>query len=103
LLSGDVKGKVAVIIDDLISTGGTLVRAAVACRTAGAKKVFAAAAHGLFVDGAPELFSTTAIDGITVTNTVPPFRVNTELMPLLTILDASETIARTMAACHDGS
>ena len=57
LLAGDVGGKIAVIVDDLISTGGTLVRAACACRAAGATKVFAAAAHGLFVGGAPELFA----------------------------------------------
>jgi len=47
LLAGDVRGKVAVIVDDLISTGGTLIRAAKACRAAGAVRVFAAAAHGL--------------------------------------------------------
>ena len=52
LLAGDISGKVAFIVDDLISTGGTLVRAARACRAAGATKVFAAAAHGLFIDGA---------------------------------------------------
>ena len=75
---GRVRGKVAVIIDDLISTGGTLVRAAKACRAGGATQVFAAAAHGLFIDGAPELFAAPELDGITVTNTVPPFRVPAE-------------------------
>ena len=104
LLTGDVRGKVAVIVDDLISTGGTLVRAAQACRAAGATSVFAAAAHGLFVGGAAELFATPAIDGITVVNTVPPFRVNAETSARrLTVLDASQMIARVIAACHDGS
>jgi ribose-phosphate pyrophosphokinase len=64
--------------------------------------VFAAAAHGLFIDGATELFTTNAIDGIVVLNTVPPFRVAT-VGPRLTVLDASEAIARAIAACHDGS
>lgn len=104
LLAGDVRGKVAVVIDDMISTGGTLVRAANACRAAGATKVFAAAAHGLFIGGATELFATPALDGITVTNTVPPFRVSGETAAQrLTVLDASETIARAIAACHDAS
>jgi ribose-phosphate pyrophosphokinase len=103
VLAGDVRGKVAVIVDDLISTGGTLVRAAHACRAAGATRIFAAAAHGLFIDGATELFATPAIEGITVTNTVPPFRVRAEAMHLLTILDASEAIARAMTACHDAN
>jgi ribose-phosphate pyrophosphokinase len=104
LLAGDVRGKVVVIVDDLISTGGTLVRAAKACRAAGATKVFAAAAHGLFIDGATELFATAAIDGITVTNTVPPFRVPADVAAQrLTVLDASDAIARAIAACHDAS
>jgi ribose-phosphate pyrophosphokinase len=103
VLAGDVRGKVAVIVDDLISTGGTLVRAAHACRAAGATRIFAAAAHGLFIDGATELFATPAIEGITVTNTVPPFRVRAEAMHRLTILDASEAIARAMTACHDAN
>jgi ribose-phosphate pyrophosphokinase len=103
VLAGDVRGKVAVIVDDLISTGGTLVRAAHACRTAGATRIFAAAAHGLFIDGATELFATPAIEDITVTNTVPPFRVRAEAMHRLTILDASEAIARAMTACHDAN
>lgn len=103
LLAGDLHGKVALIIDDLISTGGTLIRAARACRSAGATRVFAAAAHGLFIGGAAELFAAPEIDGITVTNTVPPFRVAGDAMQRLTVLDASEAVARMIAACHDGS
>ncbi len=103
LLAGDVRGKVALIVDDLISTGGTLLRAAQACRDAGATAVHAAAAHGLFVEGAPELFASRLLDGITVANTVPPFRVRPESMPRLTILDASDMFARAIAACHDAS
>ena len=103
ILAGDVAGKVAVIVDDLISTGGTLVRAARACRAAGAERVFAVAAHGLFIDGATELFATDALDGIAVTNTVPPFRVAAEAAARrLTVLDASDAFARAIAECHDG-
>ncbi len=104
LLVGDVRNKVAVLVDDLISTGGTLVRAAEACRAAGATKVLAAAAHGLFIDGATGLFATPALDGITIANTVPPFRVPAEVAAQrLTVLDISDAIARAMAACHDAS
>ncbi len=104
LLAGDVRDEVAVIVDDMISTGGTLVRTAKACRAAGARKVFAAAAHGLFIDGAVELFATADIDGITIVNTVPPFRVPADIAEQrLTVLDASEAIARAIAECHDGS
>ncbi len=104
LLAGDVRDKVAVIIDDLISTGGTLVRAAEACRAAGAVRVLTAAAHGLFVGGAPGLFASPAIDAITVTDTVPPFRVPAETAAQrLTVLDSSEAIAHAIAACHAAS
>jgi ribose-phosphate pyrophosphokinase len=103
LLAGNVRGKVAVIVDDLISTGGTLVRAAKACRAAGANKVFAAAAHGLFVSGAPELLADAAIDGIVVANTVPPFRLSAEKVAKLTVLDASDMVAAAISSSRDGS
>lgn len=98
LLAGDVRGATAVIIDDLISTGGTLTRAAEACRNAGATRVLVAATHGLFVGGAKELFAAPSVDGITVTNTVPGFRVPTEVAASrLTVLDASQSIAHAIA------
>jgi ribose-phosphate pyrophosphokinase len=104
LLAGDVRDSVAIIVDDLISTGGTLVRAAKACRASGATRVFAAATHGLFVDGARELFASSALDGIVIANTVPPFRVTPDTAAQrLTVLDASESIARAIAMCHDGT
>ncbi len=104
LLAGDVKGRVAVIIDDLISSGGTLVRAAAACRMAGAIEVRTVAAHGLFVGGATELFDSTVVDGIMVTSTVPPFRVSPPVAERrLIILDISEAIARAISASRDGA
>ncbi len=103
LLAGDVRGKTVVVIDDLISTGGTLVRAATACRAAGARKVLTAATHGLFIGGATELFAASAIDSIVVANTVPALRVPAPVAAArLTVLDASESIARAIAICHEG-
>lgn len=103
LLAGDVQEKVAIIVDDLVSTGGTLLRAAEACRKAGALEVHAVAAHGLFIDGGAKLFASPLFDSITVTNTVPPFRVSPEALPHLAVLDASEMIARAIATCHDAA
>ncbi len=67
-LIGDVEGKQVLLVDDLVSTGETLNKAAEICKNAGASSVFAIATHGLMVD---EVFSGSAIEKIVVTNTVP--------------------------------
>lgn len=101
LLAGDVAGRVAIIVDDLIATGGTLARAARACRAGGATQVFAAAAHGLFMAGAPELMAETALDGIVVTNTVPTFRLSPHDAGRVTVIDASDRVADAIGACRE--
>ena len=57
LFVGDVAGATALIVDDLISTGGTLLRAARAARKAGAARVMALVTHGLFMQGADEVLA----------------------------------------------
>ena len=69
LFAGDVKDAVAVVVDDMISSGGTMLRAAGACRSHGAAEVYALAAHGLF-GKAGELLSGSAFDRILVTDSV---------------------------------
>ncbi|CAD5245020.1 ribose-phosphate diphosphokinase [Thermococcus camini] len=66
----DVKGKNVLIVDDIISTGGTMIRAANLLREMGAEKVFVAATHGVFAEGAIERVSK-AVDELAVTNTIP--------------------------------
>ena len=66
----DVKGKNVLIVDDIISTGGTMIRAANLLREMGAGKVFVAATHGVFAEGAIERVSK-AVDELAVTNTIP--------------------------------
>jgi ribose-phosphate pyrophosphokinase len=70
-LMGDLEGRAVVLIDDLISTGTTLRRAARACREAGATAVFVGAAHALFASGSEEFLQDRLIDEIAVTDTVP--------------------------------
>ncbi|MCB1634695.1 MAG: ribose-phosphate pyrophosphokinase [Xanthomonadales bacterium] len=75
LLLGDpVDGRVVVLIDDLINTGGTLSKAAAACRAAGASQIIACASHGLFVAPAAEVLSA-HIDRLLVSDSVPAFRL----------------------------
>jgi ribose-phosphate pyrophosphokinase len=75
LFVGDVAGATALIIDDLISTGNTLLRAAKAARRAGATRVLAFVTHGLFMDGAAEVIADPALDRLVVTDAVPAFRL----------------------------
>ena len=72
---GDVDGRVAIVVDDLISGGTTLARAAQACRRHGASRVYAAASHGVFAPAANEMLGASPIDAIVVTDTVPPLRI----------------------------
>lgn len=75
LFVGDVAGTTALVIDDLISTGGTLLRAARAARKAGAHRVIALVTHGLFMAGSSEVLADPAIDRLVVTDAVPAFRL----------------------------
>lgn len=88
---GQVAGRTAIIIDDLISTGTTLARAVEACRANGAKKVYVGATHGVFVGAASEALSVPALEKVIITNTIPPFRLDPEVVRTrLVILDAAK-------------
>ncbi|BBK44795.1 ribose-phosphate pyrophosphokinase [Allostella vacuolata] len=76
LFVGDVADATCIIVDDLISTGGTLLRAARAAREGGASRILACVAHGLFTSGAEAVLADPAIDRFLVTDTVPPFRLS---------------------------
>lgn len=68
---GDVEGKTAIIVDDVIVTGGTLVNAAYLLKEKGAKRVIAAATHADFVGGADKILQESPVDQIWVTDTIP--------------------------------
>jgi len=68
---GEVKGCTAVLLDDLITTGGTLCAAAAIFKQAGALDIYAAATHGIFAPGSAERFENSEIKEIVVTDTVP--------------------------------
>ena len=68
---GEVKDKVAVIVDDIIDTGGTLSAAAQTVIEEGAKEVYAVATHGVFSGEAFETLAASPLTGIVVTDTIP--------------------------------
>lgn len=100
---GEVDGRVALVIDDLISTGGTLARAARACRERGARQVFAAATHGVFVGAAAQALADPALAGVVVTDSVPAFRLADEAVRArLTVIDSAPLLAEAIRRLHEG-
>ena len=96
---GHVEGKVAIMSDDMIVTGGTLIAGATALREAGATEVYACATHGLFPGNAFEKMGSSELQGVTVTDTVPidPINrpANIEVLPVSGLL--AETIMNIFA------
>ena len=104
LFVGDVAGSTALGIDDLSSTGGTLVRAARAARRAGARRVIAFVTHGLFMPGAAKAVADPAIDRLVITDAVPPFRLAAgPALQKVDILPAAPLIAEAIRRLHQGS
>jgi ribose-phosphate pyrophosphokinase len=75
VLAGDVEGATVLVIDDLISSGGTMVRAARACRENGARSIYAFAAHGLFTGDAANTLRGEELAGLFISDTIPSFRL----------------------------
>jgi ribose-phosphate pyrophosphokinase len=103
LFVGDVDGATVLIIDDLISTGGTLLRAARAARKAGGARVIALVTHGLFMPGAAEMIADPAIDRLVVTDTVPPFRLGAKVeRNKIDTIPAAPLLAEAIRRLHHG-
>jgi ribose-phosphate pyrophosphokinase len=73
---GDVDGKIAIMSDDIIVTGGTLIAGAKALKEAGATEVYACTTHGLFPGNAFEKIAASELAEVTVTDTVPIDKLN---------------------------
>ena len=102
LFVGDVTGATALIVDDLISTGNTLLRAARSARKAGARRVIALVTHGLFMQGAADVVADPAIDQVVVTDAVPAFRLDYPATnKKLVILPAAPLLAETIKRLHE--
>jgi ribose-phosphate pyrophosphokinase len=102
LFVGDVEGTTALIVDDLISTGNTLLRAARSARKAGAKRVIALVTHGLFMRGSAEVLADPAIDQVVATDAIPAFRLDQPgNNKKLVILPAAPLLAETIRRLHE--
>jgi len=99
LLIGDVSGRTAIMLDDMIDTAGTLVVAARALREAGARRVIAGATHGVFSGPAIERLEGAGIEEVVVTDTIaqPP-----EVPGWLTVLSVDRILASCIRAVFEG-
>jgi ribose-phosphate pyrophosphokinase len=89
-----VDSRIAVITDDMIGTGEKLSLAVAACRKGGARKVFAAPTHGLFLAGSEAMVTNPDLDGIVVADTVPPFRLwSAAARQKVTVVDSTRLAA----------
>jgi ribose-phosphate pyrophosphokinase len=83
---GDVEDKIAVIVDDMISTGGTLTEAARLLKERGAREVHAAATHGIFAGTALEQISDSPVSKLIITDTIPlPTEGPREFIEMVTV------------------
>lgn len=99
---GDVAGRTAIIIDDLISSGTTLRRAIAACRAQGARRIMAAASHGLFTAKAADLLADPALEQLIVTDTVAPFRLDAAARAKLRVISVAPLFAEAIRRLHTG-
>jgi ribose-phosphate pyrophosphokinase len=96
---GDVDGKVAVIVDDMVSTGGTLVHAARMLVERGAKDVHVAATHGIFAGDAIEQIDASNIDRIFITDTIP---MSPAALGRVEVVSIAPLVAEAIMRTHKG-
>jgi ribose-phosphate pyrophosphokinase len=98
---GEVGGRVVVIVDDLIASGTTLVRAALACRERGAAAAHAAVTHGVFAEAAERSLDTAALDRLLITDTIPPARLDPAFVQRrIEVIDCAPLIAEAIIRLH---
>jgi len=96
---GEVAGRDCLLVDDMIDTGGTIVKAAEALKKNGAKSVVVAATHAVFSDPAAERLQSEFIDEVVVTDTLPV--PESKRWDRLTVLPIAPLIARAIREVFD--
>ena len=96
---GDVAGKTAVLVDDMIDTGGTISEAARILRQQGARQVYACATHAVFSPPAIERLSSGVFEEVIVTNTIPV--PEADRFEQLTLLSVANVLGETIWRIHE--
>ncbi|HVZ32876.1 MAG TPA: phosphoribosyltransferase family protein, partial [Polyangiaceae bacterium] len=100
-LAGDVEGSAVIIVDDLISSGKTLARAAAVCRDRGARGAAAAVTHGVFSAEAASVLEGSALDRVVLLDTTG--RALPGSPSRFDVLDPSPLVAEAIRRLHDES
>ena len=99
---GEVEGRHCVLVDDMIDTGGTIVQAAEACMSAGAKGVIIVSTHAVFSGPAVQRLKDSVAEEVIVTNTLP--LSEDQMFDKLTVLSIAPLLARAVhEVFEDGS
>ncbi|GAB4323489.1 MAG: ribose-phosphate pyrophosphokinase [Leptolyngbyaceae cyanobacterium] len=98
---GDVKGKTAVLVDDMIDTAGTITEAARLLKKEGASRVYACATHPVFSPPAIERLSSGIFEEVIVTNTMPV--PEERRFPQLTVLSVANLLGEAIWRIHEDS
>ncbi|KAL6981415.1 ribose-phosphate pyrophosphokinase 1 [Sarracenia purpurea var. burkii] len=98
-LIGDVRGKVAVMVDDMIDTAGTISKGAALLHQEGAREVYACSTHAVFSPPAIERLSSGLFQEVIITNTIPMSEQN--YFPQLTVLSVANLLGETIWRVHD--
>ncbi|XP_068583105.1 phosphoribosyl pyrophosphate synthase-associated protein 1-like isoform X2 [Cebidichthys violaceus] len=98
---GDVGGRIAIIVDDIIDDVEDFVAAAEILKERGAYKIYIMATHGLLSADAPRIIEESAIDEVVVTNTVP-HEVQKLQCPKIKTVDVSMILAEAIRRTHNG-
>ncbi|KAF9419839.1 hypothetical protein BGZ94_009290 [Podila epigama] len=101
VLVGDVKGKIAILVDDMADTCGTLGLAAKTLAENGAIKVYAIVTHGILCGKAVQVINDSVLTKVVVTNTVP-HDDKKKVCPKLDTIDISGTLAEAIRRTHNG-
>jgi ribose-phosphate pyrophosphokinase len=97
---GDVNGKNAILLDDMIDTAGTITQGAAALKENGAKKIVAACAHAVLSGPALDRINDSALEEVIVTNTIP-MDSNIEKCKKLTVLSVASLLGDAIRRIHE--
>jgi len=100
-LIGDVSGKTAVLVDDMIDTAGTIIEGARLLKQEGARQVYACATHAVFSPPAIERLSSGLFEEVIVTNTIPI--PEGDRFPQLKVLSVANLLGETIWRIHEDS